>query len=353
MKRNVILLTPLLAGCLFACGAAQQPAEKAQTTQTEAVKSEPVQVAQAEAQPEATPAPQADTTGDVLEPVGAVDVSGLPTPQQAPDDWRKVAPDHLVLLQTSHGTTLIELSPIFAPLAVKRYEEYAQNSYFKGLPFHRVIAGFMAQAGEPSLVGRPQPKTAPLQAEFTFRRSPKQKMTIIGEQRAADAGFMEGFPVASQNPGLATMTVDGKVEAWALHCPGAVALARLPHDVNSGNAEFYITTSYPETLDKNYTVFGRVRAGLPAIYKIKVGEPPFPPDLIQRFKLASDMGDKAPQVWVMNTETPAFQAYLKKLAGEDGLLPEICDIKVPVIVKWPDGTTQPALDAKQVSGADK
>lgn len=358
MNRNVILLTPLLAGCLFACGAAQQPAEKNQTetqTQADATETQPVQIAQADTQsaaPASDAAPAADT-GNPLEPVGAVSVKGLPTPSQDPADWRKVAPDHLVLLQTMHGVTLIELSPFFAPNTVKRYQDLAHDGYFKGLPFHRVIKDFMAQAGETSLVGRPAPTTPNLKAEFTFRRSPKQHLTVTGEQRSADVGFMEGFPVGSQNPGLATMTVDGKVDAWGLHCPGAVASARLPHDVNSSNAQFYITTSYPESLDKHYTLWGRVRAGLPAIFKMKVGEPPFPPDLIQRFKLASDMGKDAPQVWVMNTDSKAFQKYLDKYRNDAGILPDVCDIKVPVIVRWPDGTTQPALETQQDTGADK
>lgn len=358
MNRNVILLTPLLAGCLFACGAAQQPAEKTQTTQTQTAQTKtaqdkPARIAQADTE---TPAPAAsddaapatpEPAGNALEPVGAVSVKGLPLPEKAPEDWRKVAPDHLILLQTAHGVTLIELSPFFAPNTVKRYEELAHKGYFKGLPFHRVIKDFMAQAGETSLVGQPAPTTPTLKAEFTFRRAPSMKMTVTGEHRSSDVGFMEGFPMASQNPGLSTMTVDGKVDAWPLHCPGAVASARLPHDVNSSNTQFYITTSYPENLDKNYTLWGRVRAGLPAIFKMKVGEPPFPPDLIQRFELASDMGKKAPQVWVMNTESPAFQKYLDNFRNPDGVLTGVCNIMVPVIVRWPDGTTKPAMETSR------
>ncbi len=317
MIKKFIPLLPLVAVCLFACGAAEQepPAAMGDAPENTAV----VQSSEA-----------------VLRPVGTMDVSALPRPETMPADWREIAADQWIYLRTIHGVSLIELAPDFAPGHTARFAQFARDGYYKGMPFHRVIEGFMAQAGDWIMVSRPAPKTENLKAEFKFRRAPTMKMHKIGEHRSADAGFINGFPVASQNAALAMMTADGKVDAWQLHCPGAAAAARLGNDINSANAQFYITTAYPRNLDKNYTIWGRVRAGLPAVYQIKKGEPVMPPDMIEEFRLGADMdAAKRPRLWVMNTNSPAFSKYLETLKDVDGNLPSICNIDVPAIVRWP------------------
>ncbi len=277
---------------------------------------------------------------DVFHPLGPVDLSGLAGPRVAPEDWREVLPENLIYLKTRHGLTLIELAPDFAPNHAQRMRDLTHAHYFDGLPFHRVLKGFMAQAGDNRLVKRPGPTTPPLAGEFLFKRSPADHMVVVGEKRAADAGFVNGFKIASQPDSLAAMTADHMVRAWPLHCPGAAAMARLD-DPNSANAQFYITTGYPESLEKNYTSWGRVRAGLDMIKAIKLGEPPYPPDLIQAMQLGSDVAaDERAQVFVMRTERPAFKTYLQSLRNDDGQLPDICDIMVPVAVYWPVQKTE-------------
>lgn len=332
MMKRFLPLLPLLAGCLFACGAAEpnDPVANAADTTIATTKS-------------AKPAGVSSALPNRAEfrPTGAVDSTALTTPNSAPDDWRKVAADQLILVKTPHGTILIELASAFAPGHVARFSELAREGHFAGLPFHRVLEGFMAQAGDTYLVGRAAPATKMLTAEFRFRRSPEQTMNVVGERRSADAGFIDGFKVASQSPLLAMMTADGKVDAWQLHCPGAVAAARLGNNIHSANAQFYITMGYPENLDKNYTVWGRVRAGLPSVYRIKRGEPVMPPDLIAMFTLVSDLdAGIAPEIWVMDTNSAAFTRYLDSLRTASGILPDICKIDVPVIVRWPDNSDQ-------------
>jgi len=329
MIRKFIPLVPIIAASLFACGAAEPETTKTETSQKEAeVRSPEVK--------STVDSAKSTASGAVFRPVGVVDVSTLSTPTSSPESWRKVPADKLILLQTARGAVLIEMTPEFTPAHAAQFSALAKSGHFNGLPFHRVIDGFMAQAGDTTLVSRPNPTTSNIVAEFYFRRSPETKMTITGERRSADAGFINGFQVASQNPLLASMTADGKVEAWPLHCPGAVAAARLGNDINSANAQFYITMGYPQNLEKNYTVWGRVRAGLRSVFKIKKGEPPMPPDLIEKFSLVSDLeAEDAPQVWVMNTNSEEFSNYLEGLRSESGKLPDVCDIDVPVIVSWP------------------
>ncbi|MCF6293304.1 MAG: peptidylprolyl isomerase [Robiginitomaculum sp.] len=332
MMKRFLLLLPFIAVGLLACGSAESHDPK---SNEEAVQSPVAQIHYDLGDGTAATANTLPDRED-FRPLGMVDVSALSTPENAPDDWRKVAAEQLIVLKTAHGSVVIEMTPQFAPGHTQRFSQLAKENYYVGLPFHRVISGFMAQAGNTALVSRPRPTTEMLNAEFHFRRAPTTKMTVTGERRSADAGFIDGFKIASQPQSLAMMTADGKVQAWQLHCPGAVAAARLGTDINSANAEFYITMSYPENLDKNYTVWGRVRAGFKSVFKIKRGEPPMPPDMIEMFALVSEIDAAiAPSVWVMNTESPAFVAYLEGLRNEVGTMPDICDIDVPVIVRWP------------------
>ncbi len=322
-------IIPVIALVLWACGAPEQ------VKQTAAQETNPASTPGVSTSAAATAA-----DADPQHPLGNAQALGVPLPADQPGLWRKVLPQNLLYLKTRHGVTLIEMAPDFAPHHVQRMRELAASGFYNGLPFHRVIKDFMAQAGDTALVRRDPPKTKPLKGEFRFRRSPAQKMTMVGEDRSANTGFVEGFPVASQPDALAAMTADGKVWSWGLHCPGAAAMARTS-DPDSANAEFYITTGKADWLDSTYTVWGRVRAGQEAVRQIKLGAPAYPPDMIQKLAPVSAMAaDQQPQVWVMRTDTPAFATWLNKHKDANGALPDICDIAVPVYVQWPAASGQ-------------
>ena len=324
--RNLI---PLLALFLWACGAPSH-VDEAAAQQTNPDRTPGASTAE--------PAVAADA--DPQHPLGNAAALGVPLPGARPDLWRQVKPQDLLYLKTRHGVTLIEMAPDFAPHHVQRMRDLSASGFYNGLPFHRVIKDFMAQAGDTALVRREPPRTKPLKGEFRFRRSPAQTMTLVGEDRSANTGFVKGFPVASQPDALAAMTADGKVWSWGLHCPGAAAMARTS-DPDSANAEFYITTGKADWLDGSYTVWGRVRAGQNAVRQIKLGAPAYPPDMIDRLTPVSAMpAAQQPRVWVMRTDTPAFAAWLDKHKNENGALPEICDIAVPVFVQWPGSAGQ-------------
>ncbi len=322
--RKIILFLALI---LWACGA---------PSQVDTAKAQENKAGQG-----ATDDPQAVVDADTSRPLGAALPAGVPSPLEAAELWREVLPENLLYLKTLHGITLIEMAPEFAPNHVQRMRDLASNGYFIGLPFHRVIKNFMAQAGDPSLVRRPEPTTPPLQGEFKFRRSPAQKMTVVGEDRRANTGFVAGFAVASQPDALAMMTADGKVRAWALHCPGAASMARTS-DPNSANAQFYVTTGHPDWLNGQYTSWGRVRAGQLAVKNIKLGEPAYPPDMIDGLTLGNEMPvEKRARVWVMHTDSSAFTTYLEQQKDASGRLPGVCKIAVPVYVQWASAETQP------------
>jgi len=59
------------------------------------------------------------------------------------------ANENILLLELKDGIVTIEMKPEVAPNHVKRIKELVNNGFYDGIKFHRVIAGFMAQTGDP------------------------------------------------------------------------------------------------------------------------------------------------------------------------------------------------------------
>ncbi len=139
-------------------------------------------------------------------------------------------------IQLSNGkTVVIQLRPDVAPQNVYRIKQLASSGFYNGLSFHRVIPGFMAQGGDPLGTGAGGSKLPDVPAEFN------------------------ALP----------------------HMRGVMAMAR-SEDPNSANSQFYIMLSADLSLDRRYTVIGRVIAGMDAVDGIAVGEPPADPTRIVR-----------------------------------------------------------------------
>ncbi|MGF1641025.1 MAG: peptidylprolyl isomerase, partial [Rhodospirillales bacterium] len=58
-------------------------------------------------------------------------------------------PENVLYLDLEHGRVVIEMLPQLAPQHVARIKELTRQGFYDGLPFHRVIDGFMAQTGDP------------------------------------------------------------------------------------------------------------------------------------------------------------------------------------------------------------
>lgn len=139
------------------------------------------------------------------------------------------------------GRVTIQLRPDVAPLTVARIKELTRKHFYDGLAFHRVIDGFMAQAGDPKGDGTGGSDLPDLVAEFN------------------------GLP----------------------HTRGAIAMARTA-EPNSANSQFYIMFLPRLVMDGKYTVFGRVVSGMNYVDAINRGEPPAIPSKIVRASIASD-----------------------------------------------------------------
>ncbi len=127
-------------------------------------------------------------------------------------------------LELKTGTVTIELLPQLAPNHVQRIKELTSEGFYDGVSFHRVIAGFMAQTGDPTGTGTGRSSKSNLRAEF------------------------------SQEP----------------HLRGVCSMAR-SSDPNSANSQFFICLADAPWLDGQYTVWGRVIAGMEHVDAIKKG----------------------------------------------------------------------------------
>ena len=61
----------------------------------------------------------------------------------APEAWRAVDPENLVIMETSKGQITIELLPVVAPAHYDQFKAYVRSGLYDETPFHRVIQGFM------------------------------------------------------------------------------------------------------------------------------------------------------------------------------------------------------------------
>jgi peptidylprolyl isomerase len=151
-------------------------------------------------------------------------------------------PDNIWLLDLSTGGRVtIWLRPDVAPKMVERIKELTRQHFYDGLKFHRVIDGFMAQGGDPKGDGTGGSSMPNVDAEFNY------------------------LP----------------------HVRGAVAAARAD-DKNSANSQFFIMFQPRLSLDKKYTVFGRVLDGMQYVDAIHRGEPPADPSTVIHAYIASD-----------------------------------------------------------------
>ena len=75
-------------------------------------------------------------------------------------------PENTLVIETTKGRVVIELRPDLAPKHVERIKQLAREGFYNGIPFHRVIDGFMAQTGCPKGTGTGGSSYPNLKAEF-------------------------------------------------------------------------------------------------------------------------------------------------------------------------------------------
>src|SRR5436190_18950779 len=126
---------------------------------------------------------------------------------------------------TSKGSIVCELFAKDAPKTVNNFVFLAREGFYNGTVFHRVIANFMIQGGDPTGTGRGGPG---YRFQDEFKGSPRKHQ--VGSLSMANAG------------------------------------------PNTNGSQFFITHVATEWLDGKHTVFGQVRSGQDVVNAIQAGD---------------------------------------------------------------------------------
>ncbi|WP_242076869.1 peptidylprolyl isomerase [Brevundimonas diminuta] len=266
----------------------------------------------------------------------AQDATAVPAPPPPPGEWRTIAPENLLVIDTNKGRVLVELAPELAPAHVERIKLLASRGFFDNLVWHRVIDWFMAQTGDPLGTGEGQSWYPDLKAEFTFRRGADMAFTPVAAPVGALVGFVDSIPVQTQPDALMSGTSDKKVHGWALYCPGVAGMAR-DEGNDTANSQFFLMRQAYPALDKRYTVWGRVVSGLDVVRYLKASDTPDGlvqgPDQMTRVRVASDLlAAERPTAAVLNTNSATFQTLAQQARQARGADFSVCDIELPVRV---------------------
>lgn len=253
---------------------------------------------------------------------------------QAPaSDWRAVAPENLLVIDTSKGRILVELMPVAAPAHAERIRTLANQGFYDGLKFHRVIPDFMAQTGDPQGTGEGGSELPDLKAEFSFRRGRDAGFVAVPNAGQGVRGLVGGIlPVETQPDAQMMVTADFKVGAHGLFCPGVLGMARAGSP-DSANSQFFLMMGDRDQLNGVYTAFGRVVSGLDVVNKLNKGSDAEDgkvanPDVMTKVRMASALPEsERPTVRVLNPASAAFAERIAatRIARGGGFT--ICDVQ--------------------------
>lgn len=236
---------------------------------------------------------------------------------QAASDWRTVAPENLLVIDTAKGRVLVEVSPLAAPNHVERIRTLANQGFYDGLKFHRVIPNFMAQTGDPQGTGQGGSDLPDLKAEFSFRRGADAAFARLPTASGL-VGLVGALPVQTQPDAQMMITADFKVDAGGLFCTGVLGMARAGSP-DSANSQFFLMTGERDILNGQYTAFGRVLSGQETLRALNAGSEAEDgkvanPDVMTRVRMASALPEgERPTVRV---QTAAAAVAAAQAAGQ-------------------------------------
>jgi len=155
-----------------------------------------------------------------------------PNPSPTPKPKTYSAPPPMVIdtnkqytatIETAKGNLVLELFAKDAPMTVNNFVFLAREGFYDGVIFHRVIADFVAQGGDPTGTGRGGPG-------YSFRDEFSQHTHVSGALSMANSG------------------------------------------ANTNGSQFFITYTPQHHLDGKHSVFGQLIEGMDVLEKIKQGD---------------------------------------------------------------------------------
>ena len=193
------------------------------------------------------------------------DLALTPTPNQTLTPSNNPLPKIVkATIQTAKGPIELELYSEVAPKTVANFVQLAQSGFYDGTKFHRVIADFMIQGGDPlSKASDPRVGSGGPGYRFEDEINPKSigvPNEIIKELEAA--GYVYNYSLQS-------LPVD----------VGAIAMANAGPNTN-GSQFFIVTTKAQPHLFGRHTVFGKVISRMDIVRKITQG------DIVQKIEIS-------------------------------------------------------------------
>ena len=251
----------------------------------------------------------------------------------AAGDWRTIAPENLLVIDTTKGRVLVELEPRMAPNHIMRIRTLADQGFYDGIVFHRVIAGFMAQTGDPTGTGMNGSELPDMAGEFSFRRGSDSGFVAVPNSGEGLRGILGSMPVVTQPDAQMFVTADFKTAANGLFCPAVAGMARST-GADSANSQFFLMMDENTNLNGLYTTFGRVVVGLDVVKALKTGPESADgrvsdsPDSMTRVRTASALPQgERPVVRVLLPSSAAFQAEVERVRAARGARFSICDLQ--------------------------
>ena len=235
MKKRKILamlmVAALSAGMLAGCGSDNTKEESKSTEAADTKESTEENKDTEETKEESTDESADQSEGTEEEVSGFTDGSG---DGDTADDTSTVLDTsepltglhHAEIEVKDYGTIKVELDADTAPISVTNFVKLAQEHFYDGLTFHRIIDGFMIQGGDPEGTGRGG-----------------SDETIKGE-------FSENG-----------------VKNDISHERGVISMAR-SSDPDSASSQFFIVQSDSTYLDGQYAAFGHVTEGMDIVDQI-------------------------------------------------------------------------------------
>ena len=157
------------------------------------------------------------------------------------ENKESVMDKEIAVISTKFGDIKLEFFDEIAPKHVESFKLHAQNGYYDGTIFHRVIPGFMIQGGDP------------------LSKSEDKSRHGTGGNAA------KYFGIGDEN---SESTWDLPAEFSATpHERGVLSMAR-SQNPDSGGSQFFICVADARFLDNQYTVFGKVVSGMDVVDSI-------------------------------------------------------------------------------------
>ena len=166
----------------------------------------------------------------------------------------------------NYGTIKIELYPDQAPETVKNFIKLANNGFYNGLKFHRVVKDFMIQGGDPSGDGTGSPKFSDLYNNSD--ENAKYKYSDGTEAKSTDAYSIPGEFIANGYDKNNLNLTEGTI-AMARSDYTSYSATLSTESYNSASSQFFIMTTNDHTnLSGYYAGFGKVIEGMDVVKEI-------------------------------------------------------------------------------------